>query len=84
VCISGTTETTIASGCLAVVTWLAHSLPVAFIPHELLITTMRLDVIDHRRSDSLSTLLMLHTQWMTLEVGSTCTLPSCAIATLVR
>lgn len=68
--------------CLSVVTLLAKTLPVALVPEQFLVTTVRYDVIHHRSLSVPSQLHALHAQRMALEVGFTCLLPSAAVASL--
>ena len=67
---------------LAVMAGLAKSLPVAFIPHQMRITTMRNDMVDHGRCREPSLCFAPHTQRMPAEVCLADTLPLAAVATL--
>ena len=68
--------------CLAVVAGLTESLPVAFIPHQMRITTVRNDMVDHGRCREPSLCLATHTQGMPAEVRLAQPLPLAAVATL--
>ena len=68
--------------CLAVVAGLAKSLPVAFIPHQMRITTVRNDMVDHGRCREPSLCFATHTQRMPAEVCLAEPLPLAAVATL--
>ena len=68
--------------CLAVMAGLAKSLPVAFIPHQMRITTVRNDMVDHGRCREPSLCFATHTQRMPAEVRLADTLPLAAVATL--
>jgi len=61
---------------------LAKSLPVAFIPHQMRITTVRNDMVDHGRCREPSLCLAPHTQGMLAEVRLAEPLPPAAVATL--
>ena len=61
---------------------LAKSLPVAFIPHQMRITTMRNDMVDHSCCCESSLCFATHTQWMLPQVRLAEPLPLAAIATL--
>ena len=67
---------------LAVMAGLAKSLPVAFIPHQMRITTVRNDMVDHGRCREPSLCFAPHTQRMPAEVCLADTLPLAAVATL--
>ena len=67
---------------LAVMAGLAKSLPVAFIPHQMRITTVRNDMVDHGRCREPSLCFAPHTQRMPAEVRLADTLPLAAVATL--
>jgi hypothetical protein len=75
-------ETTILCGCLDVVTPLAQRLPVTSFPKQILVATMRLDVVDHSGCYYLAALLMLGTEWMLTEETFTRLLPGIAVAAL--
>ena len=62
--------------------WLAKSLPVAFIPHQMRITTVRNDMVDHGRCREPSLCFATHTQGMPAEVRLAESLPSAAVSTL--
>ena len=68
--------------CLAVMAGLAKSLPVAFIPHQMRITTVRNDMVDHGRCREPSLCLATHTQGMPAEVRLAESLPPAAVSTL--
>ena len=68
--------------CLAVMTGLAKSLPVTFIPHQVRITTVRNDMVDHGRCCEPSLCFAPHTQRMPAEVRLAEPLPPAAVATL--
>ena len=70
-----------ASG-FPVMAGLAKSLPVAFIPHQVRITTVRNDMVDHGRRREPSLCFATHTQRMPAEVHLAEPLPPAAIATL--
>ena len=61
---------------------LAKSLPVAFIPHQMRITTVRNDMVDHGRCREPSLCLATHTQGMPAEVRLAEPLPPASVATL--
>ena len=67
---------------LAVMAGLAKSLPVAFVPHQMRITTVRNDMVDHGRCREPSLCFALHAQRMPAEVGFAEPLPLAAVATL--
>lgn len=67
---------------LAVMAGLAKSLPVAFIPHQMRITTVRNDMVDHGRCREPSLCFAPHTQRMPAEVRFAQSLPLAAVATL--
>ena len=73
--------TVLTSG-FPVVAGLTESLPVAFIPHQMRITTVRNDMVDHGRCREPSLCLATHTQGMPAEVRFAQPLPLAAIATL--
>ena len=68
--------------CLAVMARLAKSLPVAFIPHQMRITTVGNNMVDHGRHREPSLCFAPHTQRMPAEVCLADTLPLAAVATL--
>ena len=68
--------------CLAVVAELAKSLPIAFIPHQMRITTMRDDMVDHGRCREPSPCHTLHAQRMLPQVRLAEPLPLAAVTTL--
>ena len=68
--------------CLAVVAELAKSLPVALVPHQMRITTVRNDMVDHGRCREPSLCFATHTQRMPAEVRLAEPLPPAAVATL--
>ena len=68
--------------CLAVVAGLAKSLPVALVPHQMRITTVRNDMVDHGRCREPSLCFAPHTQGMPAEVRLAQSLPLAAVATL--
>ena len=68
--------------CLVVMAGLAKSLPVAFIPHQMRITTMRNDMVDHGRCREPSLCFATHTQRMLPQVRLADTLPLAAVTTL--
>ena len=72
----------VLASCFDVVMVFTKALPVALIPEQLLVATVGDDVIHHRCFGVPSLPHALHTQWMALEVGFACLLPSAAIATL--
>ena len=61
---------------------LAKSLPVAFVPHQMWITTVRNDMIDHGRCRESSLCFAPHTQRMPAEVRLAQPLPLASVATL--
>ena len=73
--------TVLTSGFL-VVAGLAKSLPVAFIPHQMRITTMRNDMVNHGRCREPSMCFAPHTQRMLPQVRLAEPLPLAAVATL--
>ena len=73
--------TVLTSGFL-VVAGLAKSLPVAFVPHQMRITTVRNDMVDHGRCREPSLCLAPHTQRMLPQVRLAEPLPLAAVATL--
>ena len=73
--------TVLTSG-FPVVAGLAKSLPVAFIPHQMRITTMRNDMVDHGRCREPSMCFAPHTQRMLPQVRLAEPLPLAAVATL--
>ena len=68
--------------CLAVVAGLTESLPVAFIPHQMRITTVRNDMVDHGRCREPSLCFAPHTQRMPVEIRFAESLPPAAVSTL--
>lgn len=68
---------------LAVMALLAEGLPVAPVPEEGLVSTMRSDVVDHRCLGVARWRLLhtLHTQWVALKVTLALPLPPTAVAT---
>ena len=68
--------------CLAVMAGLAKSLPVAFIPHQMRITTVRNDMVDYSCCCEPSPCHTLHAQRMLPQVRLAEPLPPAAIATL--
>ena len=68
--------------CLVVMAGLAKSLPVAFIPHQMRITTVRNDMVDHSCCCEPSLCFAPHTQGMPAEVRLAESLPSAAVSTL--
>ena len=73
--------TVLTSG-FPVVAGLAKSLPIAFIPHQMRITTMRNDMVDHGRCRESSLCFATHTQGMLAEIRLAEPLPLAAVATL--
>ena len=73
--------TVLTSG-FPVVAGLAKSLPVAFIPHQMRITTMRNDMVDHGRCREPSMCFAPHTQRMLPQVRLAEPLPLAAVTTL--
>ena len=65
---------------LSVVALLAKSLPVALVPEQLLVTTVRYNVIHHCSLGVPSQFHALHAQRMALKVGFACLLPSAAVS----
>ena len=61
---------------------LAKSLPVTFIPHQMRITTVRNDMVNHGRCREPSLCLATHTQRMPAEVRLAESLPPAAVSTL--
>ena len=59
---------------------MTQSLPVAPIPEELLVTTMRNDMVDVRRLNIPAFLHALHTQWVRLKVTLAGSVPCGAVA----
>ena len=68
--------------CLAVMAGLTESLPVAFIPHQMRITTVRNDMVDHGRCREPSQCLATHTQGIPAEIRLAEPLPPAAVSTL--
>ena len=68
--------------CLAVVVRLAETLPIALVPEQLLVTTVRYDVIHHCSLGVPSQFHALHTQRMALEVGFARLLPPATVTSL--
>ena len=68
--------------CLAVMAGLAKSLPVAFIPHQMRITTVRNNMVDHGRCCEPSLCFAPHTQRMPVEIRFAESLPPAAVSTL--
>ena len=66
----------------SVVAGLAKSLPVTFIPHQMQITTVGNDMIDHSCCREPSLCFAPHTQGMPAEVRLAEPLPPAAVATL--
>ena len=73
--------TVLTSG-FPVVAGLAKSLPVAFVPHQMRITTVGNDMVDHGRCCEPSLCFATHTQRMPAEVCLAEPLPLAAVATL--
>lgn len=73
---------TVLSAGLAVMTAFAESLPVAPVPEEGLVTTVRSDMVDHHRLGVARWRLLHapHTQWVALKVALALPLPSTAVA----
>lgn len=67
---------------LPIVTLFAESLPVALVPEQFLVTTVRNDVIHHGCPDVLALLGALHTQRMGFEIRFSRFLPSSVVSTL--
>lgn len=67
---------------LAIMAGLAKSLPVVFIPHQMRITTVRNDMVDHGRCVNRPCALQTHTQRMPAEVRLAEPLPLAAVSTL--
>ena len=67
------------SGLDAVVS-VAEALPVALIPEENAVSSVRLNVIHISRLDVASLLQALHTQWMCLKVTLAGSVPCSAVA----
>ena len=68
--------------CLVVMAGLAKSLPVAFIPHQMRITTVRNDMVDHSCCCEPSPCHTLHAQRMLPQVRLAEPLPLAAVSTL--
>ena len=68
--------------CLAVMAGLAKSLPVAFIPHQMRITTVRNDMVDYSCCCEPSPCHTLHAQRMLPQVRLAEPLPLAAVTTL--
>ena len=68
--------------CLVVMARLAKSLPVAFIPHQMRITTVRNDMVDYSCCCEPSPCHTLHAQRMLPQVRLAEPLPLAAVATL--
>ena len=68
--------------CLVVMAGLAKSLPVAFIPHQVRITTVGNNMVDHGRCREPSMCFAPHTQRMLPQVRLAEPLPLAAVATL--
>lgn len=64
----GVSRVDVLGQCLSVVALFAESLPVVLVPEQLLITTVRNDVIHHRCPDKPAVLHALHTQRMGFEI----------------
>ena len=73
--------TVLTSG-FPVVAGLAKSLPIAFIPHQMRITTVRNDMVDHGRCREPSMCFATHTQRMLPQVRLAEPLPLAAVTTL--
>ena len=67
------------SGLNAVVS-VTEALPVALIPEENAVSSVRLDVIDIGRLDIASCFQTLHAQRMFFKVTLACSVPCCAVA----
>lgn len=67
---------------LPVVTGLAKRLPVGVAPHEVVVTTMRHDMVNDRCGHILSLCHTLHAQLVLPQVRFADTLPLAAVATL--
>ena len=63
-------------------TRLAKRLPVALIPEQLLVTTMRYNMVNDGGLCYPSLLLTLHTQWVAVQESNTCLLPTTVVPTL--
>lgn len=70
----------LVSGFDAVVT-VTEALPVALIPEQYAVTSVRLDVIDIVCLDIAPCLHALHTQRVRFKVTLACSVPRCAVAT---
>ena len=66
--------------CLDAVVTVAETLPVALVPEENTVSSVRLDVIDIGRLDVASSLKALHTQRMRLKVTLAGSVPCRAVA----
>ena len=73
--------TVLTSG-FPVVAGLAKSLPVAFIPHQMRITTVRNDMVDHSCCREPSLCFATHTQRVPAEIRFAEPLPPAAVSTL--
>lgn len=75
-------EAAILCGCLDVMASLAQRLPVGSIPKQILVTTMRFDVVNHSSCYYLAALLMLGAKWMLAKEAFARLLPGIAVASL--
>ena len=66
--------------CLDTVMTVAEALPIALIPEQCVVTTVRSDVIDIGCPDVVTFLHALHTQWVRFKVTLACFVPCTAIA----
>lgn len=67
---------------LSVMTWLAESLPVGFIPEQRLIALVWCDVVNHVGSSEGAIIKASDTQWMLLEVDCSSLAPPYTITSL--
>ena len=65
---------------LLTVTGMTKALPVALVPEQRVVSSVRLDVIDIGRLDVAALLHALHTQWMRLKVTLAGSVPCRTIA----
>ena len=66
--------------CLDAMMTVAKALPIALIPEQCVVTSVRSDVIDIGRLDVVTFLHALYTQWVCLKVTLACFVPCTAIA----
>lgn len=69
---------------LLIVTLFAKRLPVALVPEERHVATVRGDVVNDSSLSKLSVSLALFAEWMRVEIGSAGLLPTRRVSSLVR